>query len=359
MKILLVQPGASWSTADLYTGIVGAMQRQGEEVIQYALDKRITAFGEWLLWQWKRNKKKTDKPNGLDAIYLAGVGVIEKALYHNVDWVFIVAGSYMHPAFLTMLRRAHVKIAILFTECPYDDEWQLTFAPLADVCFVNDKVSVPAFRNVNRQTYYWQHAYDKYRHTVQNVQNEPEVMAHDVVFVGTGWIERIALFEQVDWTGIDLGLYGTWELASPDSPLRPYIHDAVTPNATTAALYRKAKIGINLHRTSVGYGKDTDKITIQPYSLGPRAYELAACGVFTISDWRPELNDVFGDVVPTFKTPEELGETIRFYLAHPDERKAIAAKLPDLVARHTFDTRVVDALEILERQGDENGTLSR
>jgi spore maturation protein CgeB len=358
MKILMVQPGASWSTADCYTGIVAALQRQGTEVIQYALDRRIEAFTSWLMWQWKHAKKKIDKPNHLDAVYLAGVGVIEKALYHDVNWVFIVSGSYMHPSFLTMLRRAHVKIAILFTECPYDDEWQLAFAPLADVCFVNDRVSVQRFRTVNRQTYYWQHAYDKYKHTVQ-VEEEPEVLAHDVVMVGTGWEERVKLFEQVDWSGIDLGLYGTWELASKDSPLRPYIHEAVTPNATTAALYRKAKIGINIHRSSIGYGKGAPKIAVQPYSLGPRCYELAACGTFYISDWRPELVAVFGDTVPTFTTANELEAQIRFYLAHPDERKAIAAKLPDLVARHTFDSRVVDALEILERQGDENVTVSR
>jgi len=28
MKILMVQPGASWSTNDVYVGIVAAMQRQ-------------------------------------------------------------------------------------------------------------------------------------------------------------------------------------------------------------------------------------------------------------------------------------------------------------------------------------------
>lgn len=358
MRILAVQPGASWSTADVYNGIVSAMNRQGVEVIEYALDRRIEAFGNWLTWQWKHNKKKSDKPTSLDATYLAGVGIIEKALYHDVDWVFVVSGSYMHPSFLTMLRRAHVKIAILFTECPYDDDWQLTFAPLADICFVNDKVSVERFRTVNRHTYYWQHAYDPARHMVKAPEDVPDVAVHDVVMVGTGWEERVQLFEAVNWEGIDLGLYGTWELAAKNSLLGPYIHEAVTPNATTAALYRTAKIGINLHRSSVGYGKDADKITVTPYSLGPRCYELAACGTFYISDWRPELTDVFGDAVPTFKTPQELEAQIRFYLAHPDERAAIAAKLPGLVSRHTFDMRVVDALEILERQGDEHA-LSR
>jgi spore maturation protein CgeB len=357
VRILLVHPGADSSTSDVFTGILNALERQHHEVVQYAMDKRIESFAAWLQWQWKHHKKAFTKPNYADAAYLAGVGIIEKALHFEVDWVLIISAMWIHPEFIKMLRRAGVKTSILFTECPYDDEAQLQWAPFADVCWVNDRVSLPAFRNVNRQTYYWQHAFDPYRHVVQ-VENDPEVAAHDVVMVGTGWEERVKLFEAVNWEGIDLGLYGYWELASKDSTLRPYIHEGITPNATTAALYRKANIGINLHRSSVGFGKDTDKITIQPYSLGPRCYELAACGTFYISDWRPELADVFGDAVPTFKTPEELEAQIRYYLAHPDERAAIAAKLPELVARHTFDSRVVDALEILERQGAENVKVS-
>ena len=358
MRILLAHPGSDSSTCDLYTGVLGALERQGHEVIQYAMDRRIESFGAWLNWQWKRNKKKVAKPNYLDAAYLAGVGIIEKALHFDVDWVVFISGLWMHPTFLAMLRRAHVKMAILFTESPYDDEVQLEWATFADVCWVNDRVSLERFRTVNRQTYYWQHAIDPARHHVQEESEEPDIKAHDVVFVGTGWEERVKLFEQVNWEGIDLGLYGYWELAGKDSPLRPHIHEAVVPNNVTAALYREAKIGINLHRSSVGYGKDTDKITVQPYSLGPRCYELAACGTFYISDWRPELAAVFGEAVPTFTNAQELETQIRYYLAHPDERTASAAELPSLVARHTFDTRVIDAIEILERQGD-NNALSR
>jgi spore maturation protein CgeB len=328
------------------------------ELAYYALNGRLTSANSWLQWQWRHSGKRGERPNGTDAQYLASSGVIERALRFGADWVFIVSATMMHPDAFIMLKRAGLKTAILFTECPYDDDFQMQFAPFADVCWVNDKTSLARFRQAVPQTFYWQHAYDQLRHSPAAPENEPEVPAHDVVFVGTGFEERIKLFEQVNWDGIDLGLYGTWELASRKSPLQPYIHNAVTPNPVTAALYRKARIGINLHRSSVGYGRNTIKIT-GAYSLGPRCYELAACGVFYISDYRPELTDVFGDAVPTYTTAAELETQIRYYLAHDEERAAKAALLPGLAARHTFDARVGEMLEILEAQGAGNGKVSR
>jgi spore maturation protein CgeB len=345
-----VQPGASWSTNDVYVGIVKALARQHIEIIKYALDGRIQSWGGYLQWQWKHNKKQGPKPSETDAIYMAGVWLLEKALRFQVDWVLIVSCMYLHPDVVLMLRRAGLKVAILFTESPYDDAWQRQIAPLANVCWVNDKVSVQPFRAVNRHTYYWQHAYDPSKHYPQ-VDKASDVPEHDVVFVGTGWEERVKLFEQVNWDGIDLGLYGSWELLGPNHHLRQYLRGGITPNDLTAGLYRNAKIGINLHRSSIGYGKGTEKIA-EAYSLGPRCYELAACGTFYITDSRPELADVFGETVPTFTSAAELETAIHYYLAHEDERRERAEMLPGLVARHTFDTRICDLLAILEREGE-------
>jgi spore maturation protein CgeB len=350
MRILCVQPGASWSTNDVYVGIVNALGRQNVEVIKYALDGRIQSWGGYLTWLWKRNKKQGPKPAETDIIYMAGIGLLERALRFAADWVLIVSCMYLHPDVVLMLRRAGLKVAILFTESPYDDVWQKRIAPLANVCWVNDKVSVQPFRAVNRQTYYWQHAYDPARHHPQATEAE-DAAAHDVVFVGTGFEERVKLLEEVNWDGIDLGLYGSWDLLGPNHHLRKHLRGGITPNEQTAALYQRAKIGINLHRSSKGFGRGTEKVA-EAYSLGPRCYELAACGAFYVSDYRPELADVFGDVVPTYASAAELETQIRYYLAHDEERAAKAAQLPGLVARHTFDARVTDMLAILERQGE-------
>jgi len=122
----------------------------------------------------------------------------------------------------------------------------------------------------------------------------------------------------------------------------------LTANTKAAALYHKAKIGLNLHRTSVEYYRDTAHFS-DAESMNPRCYELAAAGCFFISDWRAEVEDIFGDLVPTFKTAEEAEDLIYYYLEHGAEREEIAAQLPGLVRNETFDERITDLLAVLNQ----------
>lgn len=353
MKLLLVQPGADFSIADINTGLAAAFERLGVELVHYNLSGRLERSSSYLMHLWRKAKRegRTDlePPSDADVKYLASIGILEKAMRFMPDWVFIVSSMYLHPDAVIMLRRAGLRIAILFTEAPYDDKEQLRLAPYADVCWVNERSSVAKFREVNPWTYYYQHALDPDKHI--RVATEYDVQPHDVVFVGTGFQERIDLLSAVDWTGIDLGLYGTWALMGSRSKLREHLRGGAIQNDVTAALYRKAKVGLNLHRTSMGWGKRAPQIE-GAESIGPRCYELAATGCFFVSDYRSELADVFGAVVPTFGNAQECEEVIRYYLAHEDERQAIAAQLPALAAAHTFDARAQEILRILEAQDE-------
>jgi len=52
--------------------------------------------------------------------------------------------------------------------------------------------------------------------------------------------------------------------------------------------------------------------------------------------------------VPTFRTAAELQALVYYYLEHDDERMAKAARLPGLIAGHTFAARVTTLTEVLE-----------
>ena len=175
--------------------------------------------------------------------------------------------------------------------------------------------------------------------------------AHDVVLVGTGWRERIEMLGAVDWDGIDLGLYGNWQLLGSRNRLRRYVRGGEMPNGRAVELYRKAKIGLNLYRRRMAAGHDA---LLPMESMNPRAVELAACGVFTLSDYRAEAAEVFGDAVPMFSTPAELEGLVRYYLARAsdDERRDLAASLPGLVADRTFAARAEQLTTILEGYSD-------
>lgn len=357
VRILLVHPGASWSTFDVWQGLDGALKRAGCDVIEYALDGRIERSMQYLHLAWTNhpNKDLVPRPTHEDVLYMASEGIVTRALRFEVDWVLVIACGWLHPHIFYMTRRAHIPVAVLFTESPNEDDYQLDVAKLVDVCWTNERSSVPAFGQVCA-AHYWRHAIDPAKHHVGNGNGaapDGGVLAHDVVFVGTGWDERVRLLSAIDWDGlgIDLGLYGSWELLENEvSPLHKWIRRGITPNDVTAELYRRAKISLNLHRTSRTYGKGADSIEYAE-SMNPRCYELAATGCFFVSDKRAELCEVFGDAVPTFDGPADLQAQILYWLAHDDERRARAALLPEFVAGQTFDARAQEILTVLEGYG--------
>jgi len=265
---------------------------------------------------------------------------------------------YFHPDALVLMRRAGVKVALLLTESPYDIPKEQAMAAVVDVVWTNERTAVAPLRMVNPRTYYLRHAYNPAVHDPRPNPRHADVPAHDVVFIGTGFQERVDLFAGVDWAGIDLGLYGAWPLVARRSPLRKFLREGIIDNDRATEFYRRAKVNLNLFRTSMGFGKTVARI-MGSESLGPRAYELAACGAFFASERRAEVVETFGDLVPTFDGPEELTELLRRWLPDAPGRRRIASALPAAVRGHSWTERAGQVVADLLRPvagGDEPAT---
>lgn len=355
MKLLVLSPGASWSTADVDAGLRYGLEHHGVQVVQYRLDSRIARADKWLKNAW-RTARKTDpaivKPTTADVFYQAGIDALAMALRHQVDAVLVVSAMYLHPDVITLMKRAGLRVVVLFTESPYDMRQELAIAKLVDGCWTNERSAVAAFRDVNPHSGYLPHGWHPERHQPGPQPGDDEVARHDVVFVGSAFSERVEWFSAIDWRGIDLGLYGTWDSLRATHPLKRFVRGTQVTNTVTAALYRRAKIGLNLYRTSMGWGRGAPRIT-HAESLNPRAYELAACGAFHLSDARQEVADVFGALVPTFRHPTEAATLIRAWLADPAGRARVQAALPGCVAEASWverATRVIGDLQTLQQR---------
>lgn len=352
MKVLVIGSGASWSTADVEAGLLYGLRAQSVEVIHYALAGRINGAQRWLFNAWRLKKKsvpETPKPTPGDVFYQASMGALERALRHQVDAVLVVSGMYVHPDVLVLMRRAGLVVTVLFTESPYDLEPELRMAGIAHGVWTNERTVVDRFRSVCPRAAYLPHAWHPQRHLAGPQPGDEAVPAHDVVFVGSAFRERVEWFRSIDWTGIDLGLYGNWESLGSRDRLRQYVRGAETDNATAAALYRRAKVGLNLYRSSKGFGRTAPRIAIgQAESLSPRAYELAACGVFHVSEYRAEVPEVFGALVPTFRSPTEAAAVIRSWLVDAPGRARVSAALPATVAASSWVARAAQVKTDLE-----------
>ncbi len=341
IKVLVIGAGASWSISDVEEGLIYGLKMHGVEVIHYALANRITHAQRFLFGAWRTKRKRdpnAERPTQADVFYQAGMGALERALRHQVDAVIAVSGMFLHPDVLILMRRAGLTVTVLFTESPYDVEHELKMAQHVHGCWTNERTSVPMFEAVCPNVRYLPHAWHPEKHRPGPQPGDADIPSHDVVFVGSAFRERIEWFRSIDWTGIDLGLYGQWDVLGSRDRLRQHLKGGPQQNAITAALYRRAKIGLNLYRISKGFGRNAPQIS-HAESLSPRAYELAACGAFHLSESRAEVREVFGDLVPTFRSATEAAALIRAWLADESGRTRVAAQLPATVAVSSWVAR--------------------
>jgi spore maturation protein CgeB len=337
MRMLVCHPGASYATHDVFVGLYHALVAQGHTLYAYQLDSRIERAGSWLMHCWRKAGKPDPRPTTADILYRASVEALERALRFDVDHVLVVSGMYVHPNVFLLMRRAGLRIGVVFTESPYDDSQQFQIAQMVDVCWTNERSSVRMLRLANPNTYYLPPGYNADQHAAI-VDLEDDVPAHDVVFVGTAFKERIDALAAVDWTGIDLGLYGEWRGLPSRHRLRQYLRGGVTDNRVALELYRRSKVGLNLFRQSKGFDWDSPRITYAE-SMNPRIYDLAAAGAFQMTDHRAEVTEVFDSSVPTFGSVDELEPMLRKYLSNPSAREACTVEARRRVAPHTYAAR--------------------
>lgn len=326
MKILFVHPAPSMSIADVARGYRAALERQGHEIYDYHLAKRYA-------YHQRAIPPEITDPSVLSR--QASETIVTEALCFGAELVIIICGLGVHAVAVWLLGRVDIPIATILTESPYDDEQQAMWTSLKHV---NSNVDMTAFTNdrFSAEKYGWhllRPAYDQNIH--KPLQPKDEFVA-DVTLIGTGWGDRQAFLEAVDWTGINLKIYGIWPELTPDSSIYKFLTPLVVSNETAVEMYCSSKICINFHRAN------RDALT-----YGPRVVELAACGAFQLSDRREDMDVLVGDSVPIFRTPKELGDMVRFYLRHPEDRERLAGLARKRVAGQTFDSRAADLIAAL------------
>lgn len=340
-RILVIHSGHPFSTADVFDGLCAGLRANGVEVVEYRLDRTLQ-MAEALL----KAAEKDDVPPHLrpDVFDLAAAGIPGHALFHDVDYAITVTGIYLPWTVPVALKAAGITTALLCTESPYETtERERWTAKPYNVVFTNERKAIPLFTE-NRQVHYLAHAYNPDTHRPGDPDPDKQT---DVCFIGTGFPERRELLEGVRWGDIRATVLGTlWDGTNSMEALS----QRLVANADAAAWYRSATINLNHHRTSSFYGTDTHIPAGTAESLGPRAYEIAACGGFQLCDnSRPEARDVFGGTLPTYRSGDsgDVERQVRYWLRHTGRREALATAQREAVQGHTWNARAHQVLDIL------------
>ena len=360
-RVLLVSPGHSWSTYDAFAGLHNGFRAIGVESHPYDLERRLPRARDFIAF-CEGDDAAQDQGR---VVYCAGEESIARALAIAADGVVVVTGLMYDPRLYTLLSRARIPVFLFGTESPYNDDFYQTIAPSVAAFSTNEAQSLSLFRAVvkghkaDTQVLHLPLGFDPTVHHPGYGVDVEGVAAHDVVFVGNVYPSRAEMLAGADWTGIDLGLYGVFEMIDDvDWPLWPFAvgcspnqRSAPVDNRIAASLYGRAKITLNLfRREKVGRSwADVRTLTEDEAgaSINPRMIEAAAMGCFMISEWRPEVVSTFGSSVPTFTTPQEMQALVRYYLDHEDERLTLASELPAKVSSYSYHERARTIAETL------------
>jgi spore maturation protein CgeB len=242
VRFLVAQPGPSFSVADVYAGWVEALRNLGQQVFEYNLDDRLAFYGSVLLETEEEGRFKKAL-TGEQAIELAVNGLYAAILKTRPHILLVISAFFTGPELLHITRSAGVKVVVVHTESPYEDDRQLAIAHHADLNLVNDKISLDTFREISRAEYFPQ----AYRPSVHYPGFPQAHQPCDFAWVGTGFPSRVEFFEAMDLDGIDVALGGNWKLLDDDSPLLPFVVNDLEDcfdNTDAADLYRAAKVGL-------------------------------------------------------------------------------------------------------------------
>lgn len=339
-RIAILSPGQPTSNHDVATGYVKAFRLLGYNTSSLPYHVILSQWREYFRFFGIVNGIADYRPEQEDILRTAGFNIVLRAMELDPDILMVIDGTGIHRTSWEWLRKLGIYTVVIATECPYQDQFVAHVGQLVDKMFVNDLASA------EKMGYeYLPVGYDSEAHHPMIVPNS---MRPDVSFVGSGFQERKDILTQIDWTGIDFRLYGYYDI-NTDHVLAPYYKDQFIANAEAALLYAGSKISLNLNRTSSDY--DGENRVMEARSLSPRAYEIPACGGFMISEYREEIPQLYGDLVPTFSQPDQLEDLIHYWLPREKARAEIGDQLVKLARPHSYIERAKTVMARLQGCG--------
>jgi spore maturation protein CgeB len=327
--------------ADVFTGWTEALRALGQEVAEYNFGDRLTFFNATVVPTGEEGVFRKAVPD-LEAVTRMAIEGLYADLYRFRPHVLLcVSGFFLPTKLLDLARVSGTRVVILHTESPYEEDRQLELAEHADINVLNDP------QNIDRYpagTVYIPHAY---RPAIHRPGPADPGLVCDFGFAGTGFPSRIEFLEAMDLSGLDVVLAGNWQAVHEASPLRKHLahaQDQCIDNAEVVKLYRSMRVGMNLYRV------EAERLEHSlGWAMGPREVELAACGAFFLRQPRGE-GDAVLDMLPTFETPEEATELLRYWLPRAAERQALAEKARAAIQDRTFDNNAARLLRLLDKE---------
>lgn len=333
-----------FGTADFYSANLQRLGHEATEVVanceplqrQWARENGVKLGGHaaWTISRrgglipWPRRKQPSD--------WLHTV-LMTQVKHYSPDVLYVQDPNHLSAAFLTEARR-YTKLIVGQIASP--------ISPSVDFCQYDLILSslphyVQRFRKQGVKSELFRLGFE--RAVLNKLQKHANsYLVSHVGGYGPIHRERNELLESLVDHGIQLSCWGySIDLLPPTSPL----HNCYQGEAWGLDMYNirhNSRIVVSRHVSSVA----------SIYANIMTLYEATGVGTLLVIDYRDDLSTLFepGKEVVAYRSAEEALELINYYLAHDEERKAIAqAGQARTLREHTYLNRMQEFVSTVKR----------
>lgn len=281
-------------------------------------------------------------------LHVISQAIMAKVETFEPDLVLALAQAPMSRALLRRLKREGIPTAMWFVEDYKIFTYWRAFAPLYDVFAVIQRepfVEQLAQAGQPNVLYLPMAALPEFHMPMELNSVEHRKFGADIGFLGAGYPNRRVAFRPLAQR--DFKIWGTEWDGETELARNVQWGGARISAADSVKIYNATRININLHSS-------VQARELVPHGdfVNPRTFELAAMNAFQLVDKRACMPELFAeDELATFSTAQELYEKIDYFLQHPDERAAYAARARQRVLReHGYQHRMQSLLDFVAQR---------
>jgi hypothetical protein len=274
--------------------------------------------------------------------------ILDLASAFEPDILLAFKGAYLQPKTLMAIRKMGAALYNYFPDTSAFAHGSLLpqTLPLYDCLFLTKRFLEPDLRvrlDV-KNSVFLPHGYDSELHQPWELDMRDRLHygnAVGVVATHTRAKEELLTELVTLRPDIDLRIWGgLWNEKSSSAKLQRCLEGAPLYGTSYAKALKAFQINLAIMSGPVPGSSQGDETTT-------RTYEIPACGGFMLHERTDEVLELFveGEEMACFGSAAELADKIDYYLAHPEERAAIAAAgHARCVPAYSYDNRMQELL---------------
>lgn len=350
MRVMVVDPGFTYSTMAVAEGYYKAFEHLGYEVVEYDTVGRMS-----------RLNKKSYVNNHELYTYDISSPIISSIINDSIDFMLVIHGLHVHPMVVAQARSIGCKTGIILTDEPQLVDHSKKWSRFYDYVFTNDANTVFVHKTENNKVYYLPTAVDN-EIFKPNIECD-EKYKSDVLIGGSLYEERKNIITDKEFVdtmiknNVDVKVVGArkYEPKYDDKSLDWYGDKTISINEM-AKYVSNAKLCLDIPRdvSKCGVFGTGNSCDIVPSNLSPRLYECGASKTLCLTDnSRSGVYELFGDVgLPVYDkkaTPKEIAE---FVIDNLSNDNCVEEYYKCVIDNHTYMSRVKEIAKVAKLTPD-------